>query len=67
MIDAVLGAMIMVLASTSLVLALEASDGAFRSSSRFLLTPAEGRIVDGAKWSKYKNDLVLDLERYEGK
>lgn len=64
MIDAVLGAVIMVVASTSLVLALEVSDGAFRSGDRFLLTPTEADIVNGAKWGDNKKDLEFDLIRY---
>ena len=46
MVDAVVGSVIMVVAATSLVLAIEVSEKAFRQSGYQVLSPSEVNFVD---------------------
>ena len=47
MVDAVVGAVIMVVATTSLLLAVEVAEDAFRSASRYPLNVDEQVLLDG--------------------
>ena len=51
MLDAVVGAVIMVVASTSLFLAIEVTEDAFRSAGRYPLNDDEKILLDHLVWS----------------
>ena len=46
MLDAVVGAVIMLVATTSLFLAVEVAEDAFTSSGRYPVSPDESRLLD---------------------
>ena len=63
MIDAVLGAVIMVVCMTSLVNAIEVVERAYGSAGRYPLTPSEIKMIEQARWTsdQHKRDLEADL------
>lgn len=62
MIDAVVGSVIMVVATTSLVLAIEVSEKAFRQSGDQLLSPSEVKFVNDLY---RRTDFPLNAESFE--
>jgi hypothetical protein len=61
-IDAVVGAVVMVVASTALVLAVEVGEQAFRSAGKYPLNAAELELVKRAGWDAVAiADLQSDL------
>ena len=62
MIDAVVGAVVMVVASTALVLAVEVGEQAFRLAGKYPLNAAELELVKRAGWDAAAiADLQSDL------
>jgi hypothetical protein len=62
MIDAVVGAIVMVLASTALVLAVEVGGQSFRSAGKYPLNAAELELLKRAGWDEAGiADLQSDL------
>ena len=62
MVDAVVGSVIMVVAATSLVLAIEVSEKAFRQSGYQLLAPSEVKFVNELY---RRTDFPLNAESFE--
>ena len=60
MLDAVVGAAIMLVATTSLFLAVEVAEDAFTSSGRYPVSPDESRLLDDLAQS------LLDRHRKSG-
>ena len=67
MLDAVVGAVIMVVATTSLLLAIEISEDAFSAAGRHPLNPDERVLLDGLKDSleEQERDTALSLQRID--
>lgn len=63
MIDAVLGAVIMVVCTSSLVIAIEVAERAYGSAGRYPLTSSEIEMIKQAGWAsdQHKRDLEADL------
>ena len=66
MVDALVGAVIMAVASTSLLLAVEVVENAFRSAGNTPLNPDEKLLLDrweaeGLSQNGSKNDSALEL------
>ena len=65
MLDAVVGAVIMLVAATSLFLAVEVTENAFRESGRYPVNPDEQELLDDLAGSLRENGrdstLVLEL------
>ena len=51
MIDAVVGAVIMVVATTSLIYAIEVAEKAFNQTGRYLLSPEERVVLESVELS----------------
>ena len=66
MIDAVVGSVIMVVATTSLVLAIEVSEKAFRQSGYHPLSPREVSLVNNV-YRLHANNGFPDAKSFEDK
>ena len=67
MVDAVVGAVIMVVATTSLLLSIELTEDAFRSAGRYPLSQDEHILLDSLAQSFRANPSVLkDIKVVEG-
>ena len=62
MIDAIVGSVIMVVATTSLALAIELTETAFRQSGYHPLSPSEVNLVNDLY---RRTDFSLDAEGFE--
>jgi len=50
MIDAIVGAVVMVVATTALALAVEVAEKSFNSAGRSFLSTSEQKLVENAGW-----------------
>ena len=59
MVDAIVGAVIMVVSTTSLLLAIEVAEDTFRAAGRYPLNEDELMLLDGLSESLSDNPAVL--------
>ena len=59
MVDAIVGAVIMVVSTTSLLLAIEVAEDAFRAAGRYPLNEDELMLLDSLSESLSDNPVVL--------
>ena len=61
MLDALVGAVIMVVATTSLLLAVEVAEDAFRAAGRYPLNDDEELVLEGASVLQFIDDVEGQL------